>query len=168
MSQGQPNQPSIVALVKSAVADARALAQAQAALAQAELKQTGQQVGKTGGLFIGAAFMGFLGFVFLLVTLAWVLVALGLPYWAGFGIVALLLLIVTAVLGLLGKRSADGIKGPERSIAELERTKAALAGPVSDALPPGVIGSEPAASGLHGAPIASGPAAAGGTPSPGA
>jgi hypothetical protein len=72
--------------------------------------------------------------VFVLVTLAWALVALGLPYWAGFGIVALLLLIVAAVLGFLGKKKAEGIKGPERAIAELEKTKLALAGP-----PPGAV-----------------------------
>lgn len=134
MPNGQPKPPSIVGLVKSASADAKKLATAQAQLLQAEMKQTGQQAGITGGLFIGAAVLGFLGFVFVLVTLAWVLVALGLPYWAGFGIVALLLLIVAAVLGLVGKKKAEGIKGPQIAMAELEKTKAVLAGP-----PPGAV-----------------------------
>jgi hypothetical protein len=77
-------------------------------------------------IVVGAV-LAFLGFIFLLVTLAYVLVALGLPVWAGFGIVTLLLIIV-AVLFLVGRAGMKKIKGPERSIAAIEATKVALAG----------------------------------------
>ena len=78
-------------------------------------------------IVVGAV-LAFLGFIFLLVTLAYVLVALGLPVWAGFGIVTLLLIIVAVVLFLVGRAGMKKIRGPERSIAAIEATKVALAG----------------------------------------
>lgn len=135
MAVEQSNDPTIRELVTSAKNDLQRLVKAQVALAQAEMTQTGQAVAKTSGLFIGALIMVSVGGLFLLVTLAYVLVALGLPVWAGFGIVTLVLFIVGVVLGLLGRRSAQGIKAPERTIAEIERTKAALAGEVAPATP---------------------------------
>lgn len=117
---------SLKALIGAAVADLQRLIKAQVELAKLELQQTGRAAAKTSGLLIGALVMGGVGGLFLLVTLAYVLVALGLPVWAGFGIITLLLFIVAGVLGLLGKKAADGIKGPEQTIAEIERTKAAV------------------------------------------
>ena len=81
-----------------------------------------------GGLAIGGITLAALGFIFLLVTLAYVLVAIGLPVWAGFGIVVLLLFIAAVVLFALGRNRAKSIKGPERFKRELQRTKDALSG----------------------------------------
>lgn len=119
-------EQSIKALVAAAVADLQRLIKAQIALAKLELQQSGRAAGKTGILLAGALSMAAMGGVFLLVTLAYVLVALGLPVWAGFGIVTLVLFIVAAILGLLGKRESGKIKGPERTIAQIEQTKASL------------------------------------------
>jgi membrane protein implicated in regulation of membrane protease activity len=80
--------------------------------------------------------MAALGGIFLLVTLAYVLVALGLPVWAGFGIVTLLLFIVAAILGLLGKKESAKIKGPERTIAQIEQTTATLQSAVEQVAEP--------------------------------
>jgi len=107
-----PGEASIKALVAAAVADLQRLVKAQIALAKLELQQTGKAAGKTG--------------IFLLVTLAYVLVALGLPVWAGFGIVTLVLFIAAAILGLLGKKESAKIKGPDRTIAQIEQTAATL------------------------------------------
>jgi 2-methylaconitate cis-trans-isomerase PrpF len=46
--------------------------------------------------------------------------------WAGFGIVTLLLFIAAAILGLLGKKESAKIKGPDRTIAQIEQTRATL------------------------------------------
>ena len=71
----------------------------------------------------------FLGVIFLLVTLAYVLVQLGLPVWAGFGIVTTgSPLLVGAILVLVGHSRAKHVQGPERSIAALEATKSTLRG----------------------------------------
>ena len=125
-------EASLKALVAAAVADLQRLVKAQIALAKLELQQTGRAAGKTGILLVSALSMAAMGGIFLLVTLAYVLVALGLPVWAGFGIVALLLFIVAAVLGLLGKKESERIKGPDRTIAQIDKTRAALQGAMED------------------------------------
>lgn len=122
---------SLRGLIATAVADLQRLIKAQVALAKLELQDTARTAAKTSGLLVGALMMAGMGGIFLLVTLAYVLVALGLPVWAGFGIVTLFLFIVAVVLGLLGRREASRIKGPERTIAEIEKTKAALSGAAS-------------------------------------
>lgn len=121
-----PGEASLKALVAAAVADLQRLIKAQIALAKLELQQSSRAAGKTGILLVGALSMAAMGGIFLLVTLAYVLVALGLPVWAGFGIVTLALFIVAAILGLLGKKESSKIKGPERTIAQIEQTKATL------------------------------------------
>lgn len=120
----QQNDPSIGELVKSAAADVSTLVNDQIELTKTEIRTSAQRAGKAFGLFAGAAFVAVLFIVFLLVTIAYVLVQLGLPTWAGFGIVALVLLIVTIILGLLGRKKAESIKGPEASLAQIEATKA--------------------------------------------
>ena len=128
-----PGEASIKALVAAAVADLQRLIKAQIALAKLELQQTGRAAGKTGIFIVGALSMAAMGGIFLLVTLAYVLVALGLPVWAGFGIVTLVLFIAAAILGLLGKKESAKIKGPDRTIASIEQTKATLQGAVDPA-----------------------------------
>ena len=47
--------------------------------------------------------------------------------WAGYGITTLVLLIVAAVLGLLGKKALESAKpAPSRAIAEAQQTIATL------------------------------------------
>lgn len=121
-------QPSIKDLVAKTVADAQRLAKAQMALLQTEMSATGARLGKGGALGIVTAVMAFFATTFLLLTLAFVLVALGLPIWAGMLIVAVLLIIVGAVTGLLAKREFEQAQPPQLAIAELEKTKAALSG----------------------------------------
>lgn len=119
---------SLKALVATAVADLQRLIKAQVQLAKLELQQTGREAAKTSIFLVGALTMAGVGGLFLLVTIAYVLVALGLPVWAGFGIVTLFLFIVAAILGLLGRSASQKIKGPERTIAQIEQTTAALSG----------------------------------------
>jgi hypothetical protein len=129
---GTPGEASIRALVATAVADLQRLIKAQIALAKLELQQSGRAAGKTGIFIVGALSMAGMGGIFVLVALAYVLVALGLPVWAGFGIVALVLFIIAAILGLLGKKESTKIKGPERSIAEAEQTRDTLQSALGD------------------------------------
>lgn len=121
-------QPSIKQLVTKTAADAQRLAKAQIALLQAEMAETGGRIGKGSALGIATAGIAFFASLFLLLTLAFVIVALGLPIWAGMLIVTGLLLVSAAITGLLARKAFEGIKAPELSKAELERTKAALAG----------------------------------------
>ena len=64
----------------------------------------------------------------LLVTLALVLVQLGLPPWAGFLIVAGLLILTAVITALLARKNFNEIQPPSLAMAEFEKTKAALSG----------------------------------------
>lgn len=114
---GSEGVRSIPDLVRDVVVSGRRYAMAQRALVETELKRSGQEAGKVGafaGIAIGAITMCS---VFLLLTLAWVLVEVGLPTWAGFGIVALLLLAVAVVAGALARSHARKVTPPQLSIA---------------------------------------------------
>ncbi len=121
-------QPSIKDLVQKAVADAKRLANAQVALTKAELGATGQKVGIGAGLGIATLGIAIFAILFLLVTLALVIIQLGLQPWAGFLIVAVLLLIAGTITGLLARKSFNEAQPPSLAMAELEKTKAALSG----------------------------------------
>ena len=117
------NSPSIRDLLGRAANDVVRLGRAQLALAQNELKQSGDAIGKTSVFFVLAAAMGLFGLIFVLVTIAYVLVQLGLPTWAGFGIVALLLIIAAVIFALLGRSQAQKIKAPIVALEEFEKTR---------------------------------------------
>jgi uncharacterized integral membrane protein len=124
----QNNEPGIVELVRSAAADTTELVKQQIELTKTELQQSVKTAGSSFGLLAVGASIVLLGSIFLLVTIAYVLVQLGLPTWAGFGIVTLFLFIVGAILLLVGRKRAKSVQGPERSIAALEATKSTLRG----------------------------------------
>ena len=126
------NQPSIKELVTKTVADAQRLAKAQAALLQNEMSATGGKVGKGAGLGIATAGIAIFAILFLLLTLAFALVALGLPIWAGMLIVGVILIIAGTITGLLAKKFLEEAKPPNLAIAEFEKTKAALSGKPAD------------------------------------
>ena len=121
-------QPSLKELAAKAVADAKRLATAQMALAKVEISESGQRIGKGGALGVATLGIAIFAILFLLVTLALVIVALGLPAWAGFLIVAVLLIVVGAITGLLAKKEFEQIKPANLAMAEFEKTKAALSG----------------------------------------
>jgi fatty acid desaturase len=119
-------QQSLGAMVKGVTEDISTLVRGEIELAKTELRDTAKTAANGGALLAVAGVTAFLAIIFLLLTLAWVLVQLGLPTWAGFGIVTLLLIIVAVIVGLLGKKRLDTVTGPERSQASIEKTKAVL------------------------------------------
>ena len=121
-------EPSVAALVSSAIADSQLLLKHQVELTKTELDTSKNAAAGAAGMFAGAGLFGLLGFIFLLVSAAYGLVAAGLPVWAGFLIVAAVLLIIAAVLGLAGRSRAKRIGPPKRAITQLNATKAALSG----------------------------------------
>ncbi len=135
MAEGSPNT-SIRALIGSVTADAKRLMQDQAELTKMEARGNSKAAGSTGGLFAGAAFIAVFGVLFILITLAFVLVAIGLPEWAGFGIVALLLILIAAILGGAGRAKAKKLSnGLAVSKAEWSKTRDALSGQPESNLP---------------------------------
>jgi len=119
--QGRPDK-SIGELIASLQSDVSTLVTDQIALAKAEMRESAKNAAAAGAFIAVAAFMAVLAFIFLLVTLAYVLVQLGLPVWAGFGIVTLVLLLVVAICALIARSRGQKVKGPERT----QRSVAAL------------------------------------------
>ena len=122
-----PRDDSLVDLIGKTVNDGIRLIKAQVALAQQELRDAGKAAGNAGiaGLIALGSILLFV--IFLLITLAYVLVALGLPTWAGFGIVTLVLLIAALIAAGVAKAQADKITGPKIAIEEFEKTRTVIA-----------------------------------------
>ena len=121
-------EPSISTLLSRAVSDAKRLATAQVALTKTELSQTKSKL--AAGSISGVAALGMivLGTIFLLFTIVYVLVQVGLPAWASFLIVTALLFLGAAVCLLIATRSFESIQGPTLAKAEFEKTKQAFGG----------------------------------------
>jgi hypothetical protein len=98
-------------------------------LAKAEVTTKVKKLGTGAALIGAAAFLGLFVAIFFFQALAWGLVEwFDFKIWAGFGIVALFLLVVSMLLLLLARRAFK--KGsppvPEMAIDEAKKTRAAL------------------------------------------
>jgi ABC-type multidrug transport system fused ATPase/permease subunit len=122
-ANGNRGGTSVSDLLLGIVDDARTIARQEVLLARQELTEGLAQAAKASGMLIAAGVVAVFAVAFLLTTLAWGLVGLGLPEWAGFGIVTLVLLLVVTVLALLGVRRLKRMNlAPARAQAELEGT----------------------------------------------
>lgn len=113
-------------LVVDATDDVKNIVRGEVALAKAELTTGAKSVGKGAGLLGGAAFVAVLGLIYLLHAAARGIGEV-LPIWAGYLIVAGVLFVLAAILGLLGRKALSAAKPkPERTIRNAQETVAAL------------------------------------------
>lgn len=103
---------SLGELVATATRDLSLLVHKEIELAKAEIKQDVANAGKGAGLFGGAGFAGLFALIFLSISLAYGISALGLPLGWGFFLVGALYLTAAAVLGLSGKKKISSIPPP--------------------------------------------------------
>ncbi|NQW31092.1 MAG: phage holin family protein [Actinomycetales bacterium] len=122
----QPQQ-SLKQLVTHTVSDGKRLLRAQVNLTTTELSQTTKTIGKISLLALIAVSLISMGAIFVLIAIAYALVALGLPTWAGFLIVAVTLLLVAAILGVLIRSKGKTVKGPTLASKEWKKTSESLA-----------------------------------------
>ncbi|MGI8948749.1 MAG: phage holin family protein [Ornithinimicrobium sp.] len=124
--RGQAPERSIGQLVSDVSADASAIVRSEIELAKVEIKNDVTHGAKGAGMFAGAAVLGAYGFGLLLLGLAWV-IAIFLPVWAGLLIVAAVLFVIAAVLGLIGKGQISKVQGkPVKTIDNAQQTVAAV------------------------------------------
>lgn len=143
-------------LVADATHDLEGIVRGEIALAKAEVTDGAKVLGKGAGLLAAAAFLAVIGFVFLLHSAAWG-ISTWLPVWAGYLIVAVVVLIVGTILGLMGKKALETAKpAPERAIDQAQQTIAAIKNPK---------GEPDAVAAAAGAATAGGNAASAATPS---
>ena len=122
----QPQQ-SLKQLVTHTVSDGKRLLRAQVNLTTTELSQTTKTIGKISILALIAVSLISMGAIFVLIAIAYALVALGLPTWAGFLIVAVTLLLVAGILGVLIRSKGKTVKGPTLASKEWKKTSESLA-----------------------------------------
>ena len=121
---GMPStQASLGSLISRTIVSGQQMIKSQVTLAQVELKATAQSAGKVGAFAVIAIGSITLFTIFLLITIAYVLVELGLPVWAGFGIVALVLLLLAIIMGIAAKVQASKMNGPKVIVEEVQQTK---------------------------------------------
>ena len=107
---------SLGELVSTATRDLSLLVKQEIELAKVEIKREVAAAGKGAGLFGGAGFAGLLAVVFLSISAAYGISALGVPLGCGFFAVGALYLIAAAVLGLSGKKKISQVGPPEKTI----------------------------------------------------
>jgi tetrahydromethanopterin S-methyltransferase subunit C len=135
-------------LVADATHDLEGIVRGEIALAKAEVSSGAKVIGKGAGLLAGAAFLGLMGVVFILHSAAWG-IAEWLPVWAGYLIVAVVVLIIGAVLGLLGKKALDNARpAPERAIEQAQQTIAVIKNPGGEPEPTVAAATTPSTDGI--------------------
>jgi len=117
-----PADQSVGELVRDASTQVSTLVRAEIELAKAELSATAKRAGVGAGFVVAAGVIALLSLPFLFVTLAEVLVAVGLPRWSAYLIVWGLFVVVAAILGLIGYRVVRKLRAPERTIETVKET----------------------------------------------
>ncbi|WP_431784068.1 phage holin family protein [Streptomyces chumphonensis] len=123
------HEASVGELVERASAQLSELVRREMRLAQAELAQKGRHAGIGGGMFGGAALTGFLALQALIAG-AIAALALVLPVWASALIIGGVLLVVTGVLALVGKKELRSATpaAPQQAIGSVKADIAEIKG----------------------------------------
>ncbi|MFT3898877.1 MAG: phage holin family protein [Gordonia sp. (in: high G+C Gram-positive bacteria)] len=124
---GASGDPTIGNLVKDATAQVSTLFRGEIALAKAELTQEAKKAGAGSGLLAAAGVMLLYTSLFFFIFLG-ALLMIWLPAWAAFGIVFLLLLLITAVAGFFGYKLFTKLKKPEKTMDSVSSLKEVLPG----------------------------------------
>ena len=109
---GATDDRSLGELVATATRDLSTLVHQEIELAKAEIKQDVAAAGKGAGLFGGAGFAGLFALIFLSISAAYGISALGVPLGCGFFAVGALYLIAAAVLAFTGKKRISAMAPP--------------------------------------------------------
>jgi hypothetical protein len=115
-------------LVADASHDLSAILRSEVALAKAELQADVKAAAVGGAMFAVAGVIAFLALILLLIAAAYGLVAAGLAPWLAFLVVAVVLLVLTGVLALVGRSQIGRAGPPERTLRTTKETVATLKG----------------------------------------
>lgn len=111
-------------LIGGIIKDLQDLVRDEIQLAKLELSEDATKIGKAVGFAAGAALIGVVGFIFLMLAVTYALAQV-MDDWIAAGIVGLVLVIIAAILGVAAKNklSAASLK-PEQTIDSLKEDKA--------------------------------------------
>jgi len=109
-------------LVAQVTDDLRFIVRKEIELAKTEISSQLGIAGKGAGMLATAGVLALYGLGLLFIALSLV-IAIWLPAWAGFLIMAVVLFIVTAILALIGRKALNQVHPrPERAIAQAQET----------------------------------------------
>lgn len=113
----------IGSLIGGIIKDLQELVRDEIQLAKLELKEDASTIGMALGFVAGAALIGLVGFIFLMLALTYALAQV-MDDWIAAGIVGLGLVIIAAILGVVAKNklSAASLK-PEQTMESLQEDK---------------------------------------------
>jgi Putative Actinobacterial Holin-X, holin superfamily III len=115
-------EPSIGDLVRDASTQLSTLVRAEIELAKAEIATSAKRAGTGAGFFGAAAAILVFSFVFLFITLAEVLVEIGLARWLAYLIVWVFFLLLAGLCALLGRTFVRRIGKPQRTVETVQAT----------------------------------------------
>ena len=121
-----PEERSIKQLVADALGELRAILRGEISLAKAEAKQSAIRGGIGAAAFAGAAALGAVAGLFALVALTLGLVALGVPDWLAFLLVAFLLVVIAAGAAIVGISEVKKVRGLRSTTATLASLKTSI------------------------------------------
>lgn len=100
----ETREPSIAEVIRNAIRDAQELVRSEIALAKAEVRSEVRRLGMGVALLAAAVFAAAVFVVLLMMTIAWAIAdGFDWPVWAGYGISTLVMLLLAAILGYVGK-----------------------------------------------------------------
>ena len=120
-------------IIQGITDDAKLLVSDTVELAKTEIIPSAKNAGVGAGLFGAAGYFGINAASLLYFAAALGLIALGVTPWLAFLIVAVVLLVVGAVLGLIGYTRVKKVKAPEKTIAQAQESVAEITGAVKRA-----------------------------------
>ncbi len=118
---------SIGTVLGDITANISTLMRQEVALAKAEVRQSGSQVGKGIGLLAGAAVAGLLLLVFVSVSAWWGLGQYIGPEWSAL-VVAAVWAVIAVILALVGKKELERVRGLQNTTETLSKVPNALKG----------------------------------------
>jgi Putative Actinobacterial Holin-X, holin superfamily III len=142
MAQQAGEERTLGQLVADAGREMSELVRYEIALAKAELRSEVKHVGLAGGLFAVAGYLAFLASILLVIAAGFGLVAAGLSPWLGFLVLAVALLLLTAVLALVGKSRISRLRPPERTNRSLKALAELKPGTPNGVVPGAVVAAD--------------------------
>ncbi|MBA2276757.1 MAG: phage holin family protein [Chloroflexia bacterium] len=110
-------------MIGGIIGDLQEIVRGEVQLAKTELKEDATTIGRGTGFIAGAALIGLVGLIFLMLAVTYLLDK-WVDRWVGAGIVAVVLLVIAAILAMSGRSqiTAANLK-PEQSIESLKEDK---------------------------------------------
>lgn len=120
VKQGADN---LGAMVGSIIEDLQGIVRGEVQLAKTEMKEEASQMGKGAGMAGAGVFFGLVGFIFLMLSLTYLLNK-WVEMWIAAGIVGLVLAIIAAILVMSGKSQiSDANLKPDKTIESVKEDK---------------------------------------------